>query len=714
MNRKLGGAFLALLIFMGNRLANEKSPYLLQHASNPVDWYAWGDEAFEKARREDKPVFLSIGYSPCHWCHVMEEESFENPAVAKVMNETVVAIKVDREERPDIDNIYMTAVQALTGSGGWPLSVFLTPDRKPFFGGTYWPPDNRWGRPGFVSVLESVAGAWKNKRTELLRQSENLTELIQTHALERNKKTFPIEQKILHSAYHDLEAVFDEEHGGFGKGIKFPRSHTLSFLLRYWKKSGERSLEMVEKTLFGMVLGGMWDHVGGGFHRYSTDERWFLPHFEKMLYDQAILAKTYLEAYQATQKKFYAETVQHIFTYILRDLRYPGGGFYSAEDADSMDPKTVRKREGAFYVWEKSEILEVLGAEAGEIVSFILGVREEGNVANDPQGEFPRKNVLSVTHSFEETAKQFNQPAAEIEKIIRTSIPKLFEVRSRRKRPHLDDKILTDWNGLMISALAFGSRVLGETRYELAARQAADFILQKLVRKDGRLLHRYRDGESSILGTLEDYAFFIHGLIDLYEATFETRYLAEAKRLTGEMIRLFWDEEGKGFFLTGNDAEKLIIRPKEIYDGAIPSGNSVAALDLLRMSRLTAENKFELLAQELFVTYSSALNQNPEAFPQMLIALDFALGPSREIVIAGTKESKEVKEFLHLIYAKFLPNKVVALHPEEGKAAKEVEALIPFIEDQVMQAAKPTVYVCQNHVCKQPVTSPGELEKLLQ
>ncbi len=700
---------------MGNRLANEKSPYLLQHASNPVDWYAWGEEAFEKARREDKPVFLSIGYSTCHWCHVMEEESFENPGMARLMNETVVAIKVDREERPDLDNIYMTAVQALTGSGGWPLSVFLTPDKKPFFGGTYWPPDDRWGRPGFAAVLQSVSEAWRTKRPEILSQSQNLTELIQTHALAKADPTFSLSEKTLQAAYHDLESTFDDLHGGFGQGVKFPRSHALSLLLRFWKRTGEkRALEMVEKTLFGMVFGGMWDHVGGGFHRYSTDSRWFLPHFEKMLYDQALLAQTYLEAYQVTRQEFYAETVRHIFNYVLRDLGHPQGGFYSAEDADSMDPKAARKREGAFYVWEKQEILDRLGPQTGEIVSFVLGVREEGNVQNDPHGEWVKKNVLSLANPFEKTAQKFKKSPEEIEKIIRSSTLKLFQIRTKRPRPSLDDKILTDWNGLMISSLARGSRVLGEPRYRDAARQAADFILGKLVRADGRLLHRYRAGESLILGTIEDYAFFIHGLIDLYEATFEPRYLAEAKRLTHEMVRLFWDSERGGFFFTATDAEKLIIRQKEIYDGAIPSGNSVAALDLLRVGRLTMEKDLELKAQDLFNAFSAAIQQNPEAHPQMLMALDFALGPSREIVIAGEESSSGVKEFLQILHSRFLPNKVVALHPKDPKLAQAAESLIPFMKDQTMQNGKPTAYVCENHVCKFPVTTSAELEKLLQ
>lgn len=708
---------------MTNRLGKEKSPYLLQHADNPVDWYAWGEEAFQRAKREDKPVFLSIGYSTCHWCHVMEEESFENPDVARVMNENFVSIKVDREERPDLDNIYMTAVQAMTGSGGWPLSVFLTPEGKPFLGGTYWPPEDRWGRPGFVSVLQSAAEAWKKNRERILKDSSELVRLIESHSKEKSQASFSLGEETLRSVFQDLQAAFDNEAGGFGSGIKFPRSHTLSFLLRYWKRTGEKeALQMAGKTLSKMYRGGLWDFLGGGFHRYSTDRQWFLPHFEKMLYDQALLARTYLEAYQITGQEEYARTAREIFAYVLRDLRGSegaaeqspsGAAFYSAEDADSLDPESGRKREGAFYVWKESEILEILGDEKGRIFNFIFGVRTEGNVGNDPHGEFPHRNVLARLKDSDEAARQFKKSSAEIETILETSRRKLFEARAKRPRPHLDDKVLTDWNGLMISSLAFGSRVLEEPRYAKAAREAADFIFEKLVRPDGRLLHRYREGDASIPGTLEDYAFFIHGLVDLYEATFEVRYLAEAKRLTHEMIRLFWDEEAGGFFFTGQDAEKLILRQKEIYDGAIPSGNSLAALDLLRVGRLTMDLALEKKAEALLDSFSESLRQNPEAYPQLLMALDFLLGPSAEIVIAGDPDSDEVRAFLGEINRRFLPNSVRALHPVETPSKSAIEALTPYLKNQLPVGGKPAVYVCKNYVCRFPVTQVSELEKLL-
>ncbi len=699
---------------MNNRLAKEKSPYLLQHAHNPVDWYPWGEEAFQKARKENKPIFLSIGYSTCHWCHVMEEESFENPEVAKIMNENFVSIKVDREERPDLDNVYMAAVQAMTSQGGWPLNIFLTPQRKPFFGGTYWPPEDRWGRPGFVSVLRSVADSWKTNEGNIVRQSEDLTHLIQTRVESKAAMTFSLGEETLDRAFQDLESFFDPAYGGFGHGTKFPRSHALSFLLRYGKRTGKKEAwEMVEKTLHEMARGGIRDHVGGGFHRYSTDPRWFLPHFEKMLYDQALISKTYLEAYQATHQEAYATIAREIFDYVMRDLKGKEGAFYSAEDADSLDLKAGRKREGAFYVWEKRELEELLGDKTAEIISFIFGIREGGNAGQDPHGEFPGKNVFFLAQNTEEASEKFKMPLQEIERIVGESKKKLFEARSRRPRPHLDDKILTDWNGLMISSLAIGGSLLEDPHLLEAARQAADFILEQLVRKDGRLLHRYRDGEASILGTIEDYAFFSLGLYDLYEATFESRYLAEAKRLTQEMIRLFWDEGHGGFFFTARDAETLIIRQKEIYDGAIPSGNSVAALNLLRIGRLTMEKDFEKKEESLFQFFSEQVRKNPEAYSQFLIALDFILGPSHEVVIAGEESNPRTQAFLRTVRSRFIPNKVLAFHPADRKKAAAIERLIPFIENQLPVKDKPTAYVCKNYVCKFPITEISELEKQL-
>ncbi|MBI4394582.1 MAG: thioredoxin domain-containing protein [Candidatus Omnitrophica bacterium] len=699
-----------------NRLAKEKSPYLLQHATNPVDWYPWGEEAFQKARAENKPIFLSIGYSTCHWCHVMEEESFVDPQIAKVLNDHFVSIKVDREERPDVDHIYMQAVMAMTGSGGWPMSLFLTPELKPFYGGTYFPPQDRWGRPGFVAVLNAIHQKWSNDRESLLKSSEDLTQALRAETERRVIEKHELGKETLQKAYEQLESRFESDRGGFSDAPKFPQGHVLSFLLRYWKRTNEsQALEMVEKTLTEMAKGGMYDQLGGGFHRYSTDREWRVPHFEKMLYDQAVLSKAYLEAYQATGKSEYAEIAREIFDYVLRDMVDEKGAFYSAEDADSApDPsKPNEKREGAFYVWPKEEIDTHLGKEKSEIFNDYFGVEVHGNAIHDPQGEFGNKNILYVAHSVEETAEKFSKSKEEIEKLLDESKKMLLKLRSQRPRPHLDDKVLTDWNGLMISSLAFGSRALNEPKYAEAAKKAADFLLSKMKDKDGRLMHRYRDGEVSIPGFLEDYAFFTHGLIDLYEATFDPVYLEEAKFFTEEMIRLFWDEEHSGFFLAGRDSEKLIARSKELYDGATPSGNSIATLSLLRLGRLLVNRDFENRAQKTLESFSKELTQYPSGYSQMMVALDFAIGPSREIVIAGDERDPKVQVFRRTIDSQFLPNQVMIFRPTAGGAQKKIELLSPFTKNQNMLNQQATVYVCKNYVCDLPITETEQLRNLL-
>lgn len=700
-----------------NRLIHEKSPYLLQHAYNPVDWYPWGEQAFEKARKEDKPIFLSIGYSTCHWCHVMEEESFSNPEIAKIMNETVVAIKVDREERPDVDHVYMQAVMAMTGSGGWPLNAFLTQDLKPFYGGTYFPPEDRWGRPGFVTVLKEIADKWKTDREKILISSEELTKALRAHMESRTAETKSLDERTLKTAYHELGSRFDQEKGGFGSAPKFPQSHINSFLLRYWKRSqAQDALEMADRTLTEMAHGGLYDHVGGGFHRYSTDRDWFVPHFEKMLYDQAILSKSYLEAYQATGHEEFARLAREIFDYVLRDMQSSEGGFYSAEDADSFPPEVVhpsKKLEGAYYLWYEADLIHHLGADQAKIFNHYFGVEPNGNVANDSHGMFTGKNILFVAHTLEETAQKFGKSANEIAKILEDAEVKLREIRSRRPRPHLDDKILTDWNGLVISSLAFGSRVLDEERYRDAAKKAADFILQKMKREDGRLMHRYREGEVSVTGFLEDYAFFTYGLIDLYEATFDPKYLTQAQFLTKEMFRLFWDESGGGFFFVGKDAEKLISRAKEAHDGAIPSGNSVAALTLLRLGRIAMDQEMETWAKATMDAFSGEVAQYPSGFSQMMMALDFAVGPSQEIVIAGDQDSEVTEEMVRIVYSTFLPNKVVVLHPSDAEGAEAIRKISPFVREQVALDGKPTAYVCRNYMCEFPTSDIEKLKRLL-
>ena len=697
-----------------NRLIREKSPYLLQHAGNPVDWYPWGEEAFVKARRQEKLIFLSIGYSTCHWCHVMERESFSDPSVAAILNEHFVSIKVDREERPDVDQLYMQAVMQLTGQGGWPLTVFLTPDLKPFHGGTYFPPEDRWGRPGLKSLLRGVNEAWQTRRQEVVQAGQALTDALQAQAAGPGGRA-ALTDAVLRQAVQEFTASYDEQFGGFEPAPKFPRSHSLSFLLRQWRRTGDaRLLTMVEQTLRAMASGGIYDHVGGGFHRYSTDARWRVPHFEKMLYDQAILAKTYLEAYQATGEILYADVARGIFEYVLRDLTGPEGAFYSAEDADSVvDPtRPEEKAEGAFYLWTKTEWDAVVGSEQALEMASLYGVEPSGNAPEDPMGEFRGKNILYQARPLQEVARERGKSEAELARLVAEAKTKLFTRRGKRPRPHRDDKILVDWNGLMISSLAFGAQVLDEPRYTKAAERAAQFLLRHLVRPDGRLLHRYRDGEAGILGMLEDYAFFIHGLVDLYQATFEPRYLSEAKRLTAEMLRLFWDDSRGGFFLTGSDAEVILSRQKEVYDGAIPSGNSVAALGMLRVARLTMEAALEGKAQALLEHFSAAVTQRPSAYPQLLIALDFALGSSYEIVIAGSPDAPATRAMVRQVFHRFLPNAVVILHPP-GSAGEAIEALVPFVKDQVAVGGQPTAYVCQQYVCRQPVTSLNELDALL-
>jgi uncharacterized protein YyaL (SSP411 family) len=680
-----------------NRLADETSPYLLQHAHNPVDWYPWSKEAFKIAAKLDKPVFLSIGYSTCHWCHVMERESFTNERIAKIMNEHFVSIKVDREQRPDVDDVYMTAVQMMTGSGGWPLSVFLTPDGKPFYGGTYFPPRDMYGRKGFDHVLLAIADAWKNKRAELLESADKVSSILRQSSEEPGKEV--LSTGILNKSYLHLKQIYDGTYGGFGSAPKFPQPTNLSMLLSYWNRTRDKAaLAMVETTLEAMAKGGMYDHLGGGFHRYSTDSRWLVPHFEKMLYDQALLGIVYVQAYQVTGKEDYARVASEIFDYVLRDMTDSKGGFYSAEDADSEG------KEGLFYVWEPKEIDEVLGTKNARIFNEYYGVTREGNFEHG-------KSILNIKKSVGELAKQFKQDPKAIETVLAKGRSKLLEHRSKRIRPHLDDKVIAGWNGLMISALAYGGAALDEKKYINAATRAADFTLTTL-RRDGRLMRYYRAGKVIDLAYLDDYAFVITGLLDLYEATFDARRLAEAKELAEQMIELFVDEDRGGFYLTGNDAERLIVRSKPGYDGAVPTGNSVAALVLFKIGRLTMDTRFTNEAERVLKAFSGQIQQSPTSLSAMLIALDFSIGPAREIVIAAEARRPDTEEMLTLIHGRFLPNKVVLLH-QTGKAGEAIEKIVPFVRWQAAINGKATAYVCQNYVCKQPVNEINALKKLL-
>lgn len=696
-----------------NKLAQEKSPYLLQHAHNPVNWYPWGAEAFEKAQTENKPILLSIGYSTCHWCHVMEHESFSDQITAKVMNDHFVPIKVDREERPDIDGVYMSYVIATTGSGGWPMTVFLTPDRKPFFGGTYFPPEDRYGMPGFKTLMASIVEAWRTRRDEINDSAESAVTFLANHQGSAEKG--PLNEDLLHKAFANYAQSFDSVHGGFGRAPKFPMGHTLSFLLRFWKRSRDpHALEMVEKSLNAMSAGGIYDQIGGGFHRYSTDQEWRLPHFEKMLYDQALLCRSYLEAYQATRRETHADVVRDVLEYVLREMTSPEGGFYSAQDADSTDPEDpAHKKEGAYFVWKKSEIEQLLKDKDAAIFCFYYGILTDGNVAQDPHREFVGKNLIAVTRSLEEAAAHFELAADEVKQSLARSRQILFEAREKRPKPHLDDKILTDWNALMISAFASASRVLNEPRYASAAAKAAEFIFKRLLDSNGELLHRYRAGEAGIPGHIDDYAFLAEACLLLYEATFDAVWLERSRALAGKALELFWDGDKKAFFITSARESTLIVRPKQDHDGAIPSGNSVAASVLLKLSRITGEALWEQRARETFEAYSYALNAQPTGFSSLLSAFDFAIGPSSEIVIVWDFKQSEAEPFIREIFGVFLPNKIVLL--KSGDAAGElVERLAPFTKEQKTLNGKTTVYVCQNYACELPVSDTHQLKTLLQ
>jgi hypothetical protein len=678
-----------------NRLIHEKSPYLLQHAHNPVDWYPWGQAALDKARLEDKPIFLSVGYSTCHWCHVMERESFENEDVARVLNEYFVPVKVDREERPDVDRVYMLFVQASTGSGGWPMSVWLTPEGKPFFGGTYFPPDTRYGRPGFRTILESLARAWREDRAKIEQSGAQVIEQLRQYSAAGGSPS-ALGQPVLDSAFFAFRRSFDARLGGFGAAPKFPRPSVLNFLLRYGAATrNEEAWDMALATLRAMAKGGMHDQLGGGFHRYSVDENWFVPHFEKMLYDQAQLAISYLEAYQITGDAQYADVARDIFDYVLRDLTHPEGGFYSAEDADSAaDPaRPNEKSEGAFYIWSYQEIVDVLGEPDAAVFCRRFGVERNGNVQEDPHGEFTGRNIL-----YQAQDVPFDEQ----------SVAKLLEVRSRRPRPHLDDKILAGWNGLMISALAKGAQILvasGDApRYERAARDARNLLYRRLWREaDSTLLRRYRDGDAAIEAFLDDYAALINALVDLYETAFDPADLTWAVRLAERAIALFQDEQGGGFFSSPAHQSDLVLRLKDDYDGAEPSGNSVMALALLRLARVTfkndGRNDFRIAAERTLEAFSGRMLAGGAGLPQMLVAQMFAMGKPMEIVLAGSRDQQA--GMLAEIRKRFLPNAVIM-------QASEAPQAMPAIDERA------TAYVCENYACKLPVTNAAGLADLLQ
>ena len=690
-----------------NNLIKEKSPYLLQHAYNPVNWYSWGDEAFEAAKTQDKPIFLSIGYSTCHWCHVMAHESFEDPEIAQLINETFIPIKVDREERPDVDKIYMFACQVMSGRGGWPLTIMMTPDKKPFFAGTYIPKEGRFGQLGLLELIPKVKDMWENERDKLFEASEQVTFAIQNASDEAPGEK--LDKEILREAYAQLSKRFDDERGGFGMAPKFPSPHNFYFLLRYWKRTGdENALKMVEKTLQEMRKGGIYDHIGFGFHRYSTDSKWFLPHFEKMLYDQALLTIAYLELYQATNKDFYAQVAREIFKYVLRDMTSQDGGFYSAEDADSEGV------EGKFYVWSKQEIEDILGKGEKNTELFIetYNVTDTGNYKEEASKQRTGKNILYFNKSFENLALYYEMSVSELKKKLEEAREKLFSYREKRIHPYKDDKILTDWNGIMIAALAEGARILQDEELLKAAEKAITFILNHLRNADGTLMHRFRDGRAGINAYVDDYSFMIWGLIEMYQTTFNTKYLKLALDLNDILLSKFWDENIGGFYFTSEEGEKLIIRQKEIYDGAIPSGNSVAMMNLLKLGYLTGNLEFERKAENISRVFAEKIKSNPSAFTMLMSAVDFGIGPSYKLVIAGDSNAEDTKAMIEEMRKHFFPNTVLIHRPMELESP-EIDQIAGFVKLYNDKNNNATAYACFNQGCKPATTSKTQMLEYL-
>jgi uncharacterized protein YyaL (SSP411 family) len=670
-----------------NHLINETSPYLLQHAHNPVDWYPWGEEAFAKAKAEDKPVLVSIGYSACHWCHVMEHESFEDEETARLMNEHFVNIKVDMEERPDVDQIYMTFVQLTTGRGGWPMNVFMTADKLPFFGGTYFPPVSRYNMPGFKQILLSVAEAYRDKRDELMHSANDiLGEMRRVGLSEFSPVGLSVEQ--LDTAFNSFARTFDAVNGGFGGAPKFPPSMSLEFLLRYYKRTGnENALDIVKKTAEKMAYGGICDQLGGGFHRYAVDAVWLVPHFEKMLYDNAQLIRVYLHLYQITKDELYKRVAGETLAYVMREMLDETGAFYSTQDADSEGV------EGKFFVWTPEEIEEIIGEKDAQIFSFFYDVSEEGN--------FEEKNILNIKVSPAETAKLFKLTEAELNEILSSGRERLFAVREKRIKPFRDEKVLTAWNGLMLAAFAEAAAVLDREDLLDVARRNADFVLENL-QKDSRLLRTWKDGEAKLNAYLEDYANFADGLLELYQASGETRYLKEAKRLADVMVTEFWDEERGGFFFTSNDHEELLVRTKDYTDNASPSGNSAAADVFLKLAKLAGDERYERFAVTVLRLTAPQIGRYPQGFGRALSAIEFYINKVKEVVIIGKKGSDLEKE----IFREFLPSKVVVL----SENARDDAEFIPLLRDRGMIDGKPTAYVCEDFVCQRPVTAADELK----
>ena len=678
-----------------NQLIHEKSPYLLQHAHNPVDWHAWSEGTFDLARKQNKPIFLSIGYATCHWCHVMEKESFEDEAVARHLNDTFISIKVDREERPDIDAVYMAVCQMLTGSGGWPLNLFLTPDKKPFFAATYIPKNNRAGRAGLIELCQQISNLWASQTDKVNSSAASIAATLD-RAFTFSAADEPGESLLDH-AFELIWQGYDSRLGGFEGAPKFPMPHRLLFLLRCYHRTGDaKALKMVEKTLKAMRLGGIWDHVGYGFHRYSTDPEWLLPHFEKMLYDQALIAQACLETYQITKDEFYAQTADEIFSYVLRDMTSPEGAFFSAEDADSEG------EEGKFYVWTVDEFRSVLGEEHSDVWEKILNLQADGNFFDEASGQKTGANILHLDRPVRQWSQELNLKPEALTTQWENIREKLFHYRKQRIHPLKDDKVLVDWNGLMMAAFSLGSRILNNPEYARAAEKSAQFILTKMRDDRGRLFHRFRDGELAVEAQAADYAFLIYGLLNLYQATFNLAYAEEAAALQEKMLQDFRDPDSGGFFSTANESEALPVRPKELYDGAIPSANSVSLLNLLWLARLTGDPKWDNHAHDQLRTFAGTVKAQPSAFTFFLLGVDFALRPGQEVVIAADPEKAEAQQMLAALNLNFAPHKVALVKSKQN--AERLAKFAGYTDGLQLVKGKATAHVCKGFACKEPTS----------
>lgn len=688
-----------------NRLVFEQSPYLLQHAANPVDWYPWGPEAFAAAKLQDKPIFLSIGYTTCHWCHVMEHESFENKDVAALMNDVFICIKVDREERPDVDNVYMDVTTMLNGRGGWPMTVVLTPDKEPFFAGTYFPKNTRGNRIGMMELIPNIKNSWIENRSRLVFEADSLTTRLRNSNSKFSMTNSEIvKDDILNIAFNQFRRRYDEENGGFGSSPKFPKAHDYSFLSRYWKRTESTiAREIVERSLLKMREGGMYDQIGFGFHRYSTDKKWLVPHFEKMLYDQAMLVHAYLDAYLMTNDETYGNTAKEIIEYVQRDMTHPLGGFYSAEDADSEGI------EGKFYVWNTDELKSILPKNDFELATAIFEVKDSGNFR---EGYREKNNILHMETSIKTFALNSGEDPLELSEKINILRTKLFDHRENRVHPQKDDKVLTDWNGLMISAIARAAKIFPNSNYEKTAISAVNFLVTTLMDNNGVLMKRYRNGSAGLPAFLEDYAYTIWALIEMYQLTFDITYIKTAQSLSDYQYTHFWDENDGGFFVTPDNGEKLLIRSKEVYDGAIPSGNSVSAYNFIRLSRILSKPEYEDIAYSIFATFSQQINRSSSGQSMMLQAIDFANGPSYEILISGNKNSQSMNELINNIHRLFEPNSIIMLVDQEDE---ELIEYLPHLNNYPANSHRdPLVYVCENYACKLPTSDFNIVKKLLE